>query len=90
MPATSTFAPDEVHLDYDVLDGGFAGIGYNFNEIYDATANKLVIQYSVIDSPESVKIELKDIDDNLLFESTEPLVDSTPGLSIAKLEIDLP
>lgn len=90
FPATSTFAPDEVHLDYDVLDGGFAGIGYNLNEIYDATANKLVIQYSVIDSPGSVKIELKDINDQLLFETTESLVSVTPALSIAKLEIDLP
>ncbi len=75
---------------YGALTGGFGGQVFTLDQVYDATANQLVIQYSVIDSPQQLKFEFKDSADVTLFTATPTLVNQTSGLNTAKLVIDLP
>ncbi|MDP3919479.1 MAG: hypothetical protein Q8R76_01550 [Candidatus Omnitrophota bacterium] len=79
-----------VSFNYGALAGGFGGQVFDMDEVYNATANKLVLQYSIVDSPQQLKIELKDAGDVTVHTVVVPVVNSTPNLSVAKLEIDLP
>ncbi len=76
-----------VHFTYGALAGGFGGQFWVLDQNYDAQANQLVIHYSVNDSPQSIKIELKDDADNLIFSTTENLVNSSDD---QRLVINLP
>ncbi|MDD5670935.1 MAG: hypothetical protein PHN49_04780, partial [Candidatus Omnitrophica bacterium] len=72
---------------YGALTGGFGGEVFNLKQVYDATANQLVLQYSVEDTPKELKFEFKDASDQLLYTVTKTLVSSN---KTQKLVIDLP
>ena len=76
-----------VRLAYNNLAGLDSGHYWNFNQVYDATANQLILQYSAVDSPQRVRIELKDAAGLLIYQTTVTL---QQGASYARLSIDLP
>ena len=76
-----------VRFTYGTLTGGFGGQFWVLDQNYDATANQLVISYSVVNSPQSIKIELKDELDQLLFSATPTLINSSND---QRLVINLP
>ncbi len=69
------------------LAGGFGGQFWVLDQDYNATANQLVFNYNVTNTPQSIKIELKDGGDNLLYSTTANLISST---SDQRLVINLP
>ncbi len=72
---------------YGILAGGFGGHFWNLNQNYNARANQLVIYYSIQDSPQQIKIELKNSSDQLLYSATANLVTSS---TVQRLVINLP
>ncbi len=47
--------------------GGWGGHYWTMDQNYDATSNELVIEYSAKDSPQQIRVEIKDSADQILF-----------------------
>jgi hypothetical protein len=86
---TAVTQPYGVRLVYTNLAGADSGHFWKFGQVYDAKANQLILRYSAVDSPQSVRIELKDgaTPANLLYQTTVTL---QQGAEFARLVIDLP
>jgi hypothetical protein len=83
----ATTQPYGVRLIYTNLAGADSGHFWKFNQVYDAQANQLILQYSAVDSPQAIRIELKDASGVLLYQTTATL---QQGAAFARLVIDLP
>lgn len=62
FPVTQT-TPSGVRFTYSRLNGGFGGKFWVLDEPYDVQSNQLVITYNASDSPQSLKLEMKDEND---------------------------
>jgi Arc/MetJ family transcription regulator len=78
------------YFDFDALSGGFGGVEFLMDEVYDASANQIVIQYSVQDNPGDLKIEIKDDADQIVFSKVVLLSDQSNAREVQKLVIALP
>jgi hypothetical protein len=67
FPVTTTTSAG-VRFAYTSLTNGWGGKMWNLSESYDATANKLVVNYSVAAAPNAIKVELKNSADQTVFE----------------------
>lgn len=74
-------------LVFGALDGGFAGVFWDLDQTYNARDNDLVIVYSAIDSPQQIKLELKNENDQLLYQENIPL---SENVQYQTLRIQLP
>ncbi len=89
FPVTTTSVTG-IRLHYTSLPTASEGHVWRFNQTYDASANQLVILYSVVDSPQSIKIELKDNAQppNILFQTVKTVAGD--GAKYQRLVVDLP
>ncbi|MFH1799986.1 MAG: hypothetical protein ABH891_03955, partial [Candidatus Omnitrophota bacterium] len=76
-----------VRLVYTDLQGVDGGHFWKLNQAYNAQANQFILNYSAVDSPQFVRIELKDGAGLLLYQTTVAL---QQGAKFARLVIDLP
>ncbi|MFH0984036.1 MAG: hypothetical protein V1882_00715 [Candidatus Omnitrophota bacterium] len=76
-----------VRLAYTNLLGVDGGHFWMLDQNYNAQANQLILQYSAVDSPQLVRLELKDGSGTLLYQTTVAL---QQGAEFARLVIDLP
>jgi hypothetical protein len=76
-----------VHLTYNSLQATDSGHFWKLSQAYDAQANQLILNYSAVDSPQFVRIELKDGAGVLLYQTTVAL---QQGTKFTRLVIDLP
>lgn len=67
-------APSGVQFDHGALPGGYGGYYWIFDQNYDARSNQLVITYSSLNTPQSLKLELKDENGNLLMAPFTPVL----------------
>ncbi|MFZ5801878.1 MAG: hypothetical protein ACOY3K_02030, partial [Candidatus Omnitrophota bacterium] len=74
-------------FEYGSLAGGYGGLALHLDSTYDARGNQLVIQYTAIDTPQQIKIELKDSSNQLLLTLTPNMIASG---STQALFIDIP
>lgn len=77
-----------VQFNHGALPGGYGGYYWVFDQNYDARANQLVITYSAVNTPQSIKIELKDENGNLLMAPFTPTLVNSP--TDKKIVIQLP
>jgi hypothetical protein len=78
-----------VRFQYGVLPGSQEGGHYwNLDEVYDAQDNRLLIQYSTVNSPQAVRIELKNASGEVVYQTTQ--VVAGDNVKFASLTIDLP
>jgi hypothetical protein len=83
----ATTPPYGVHLVYTDLQGADGGHFWKLNQAYNAQANQFILNYSAVDSPQFVRIELKDGAGLLLYQTTVAL---EQGAKFARLVVDLP
>ena len=76
-----------VQLSYNALAGVDSGHFWKLNQNYNAQANQLILQYSAVDSPQRVRLELKNGSGVLVYQTTAVL---QQGAEFARLVIDLP
>ncbi|MBI3316508.1 MAG: hypothetical protein HYZ85_00695, partial [Candidatus Omnitrophica bacterium] len=76
-----------VQFTYSALNSGFGGQFWNLDQTYDARANQLILLYSIQNSPQSIKIELKNAADQTVFTAAPNLINSS---SLQRLVIELP
>jgi hypothetical protein len=76
-----------IRLAYTDLQGVDGGHFWMLSHAYDAQANQLFLQYSAVDSPQFVRVELKDGAGLLLYQTTIAI---QQGAKFARLVIDLP
>ncbi|MDD3295706.1 MAG: hypothetical protein PHG20_13620, partial [Geobacteraceae bacterium] len=69
------------------LSAGWGGHYWMLDQAYDAQANQLVIHYTTADTPQAIKIELKDVSGNVLYTTVQALAD---GVRFGRLVIQLP
>jgi hypothetical protein len=92
-PVTKPPTPPETTLIYGVrlaytdLQGVDGGHFWKLSQPYNAQANQLILNYSAVDSPQFVRIELKDGAGLLLYQTTVAL---EQGAKFARLVVDLP
>ncbi|MBI3307289.1 MAG: VCBS repeat-containing protein [Candidatus Omnitrophica bacterium] len=85
LPVTT---PSGVRFIYGALAGGFGGKFWTLDQNYNARANQLIITYASVNTPQSLKIELKDENDQLVMPAiTVNVVDTTFD---KKIVINLP
>ena len=76
-----------VQFNYGALAGGLGGQFWDLDQIYDASENRLLLFYSITDSPDRIKIKFEDAGGNELFILDVDL-DDTAGFHT--LALDLP
>ncbi|MFA5159386.1 MAG: hypothetical protein WC484_02655, partial [Candidatus Omnitrophota bacterium] len=78
-----------VRFQYGALSGSQEGGHYwNLDGVYNAQDNQLLIQYSTVDSPQAIRIELKNASDEVVYQTTQAVVGN--NVEFASLTIDLP
>ncbi len=83
--AATTFTG--VDFAYGALAGGFGGQFWVMDADFNTQAGQMLINYHASDSPQSIKIELKDGGDNLLYATT---VNMPASVTDRTVKIDLP
>ncbi len=85
----SAATPAGIHPVYGSLaaNGGYGGYFWFLDQSYDARSNKLLINYTASDTPQQIKLELKDEFGQTVGVYTPSLVDTASDKII---EIDLP